>query len=95
MLFRSEITLECVEPFGSGNEPVKQLAAMVAHETSGGNATGQAIITALDLPYEYTRLDCFVLRFFHRVHSIFIWVDMNYLFAKNFRQRLVAVAAWV
>ena len=53
-LTSDEITLECVEPFGSGNEPVKQLAAMVAHETSGGNATGQAIITALDLPYEYT-----------------------------------------
>lgn len=53
-LTSDEITLERVEPFGSGNEPVKQLAAMVAHETSGGNATGQAIITALDLPYEYT-----------------------------------------
>jgi len=52
-LTSDEITLERVEPFGSGNEPVKQLAAMVAHETSGGNATGQAIITALDLPYEY------------------------------------------
>lgn len=53
-LTSDEITLERVEPFGSGNEPVKQLAAMVAHETSGGNATGQAIITELDLPYEYT-----------------------------------------
>ena len=53
-LTSDEITLEHIEPFGSGNEPVKQLAAMVAHETSGGNATGQAIITALDLPYEYT-----------------------------------------
>ena len=53
-LTSDEITLERVEPFGSGNEPVKQLAAMVAHEPSGGNATGQAIITALDLPYEYT-----------------------------------------
>ena len=53
-LTSDEITLERVEPFDSGNEPVKQLAAMVAHETSGGNATGQAIITALDLPYEYT-----------------------------------------
>lgn len=53
-LTSDEITLERVEPFGSGNEPAKQLAAMVAHETSGGNATGQAIITALDLPYEYT-----------------------------------------
>ena len=53
-LTSDEITLERVEPFGGGNEPVKQLAAMVAHETSGGNATGQAIITALDLPYEYT-----------------------------------------
>ena len=53
-LTSDEITLERIEPFGSGNEPVKQLAAMVAHETSGGNATGQAIITALDLPYEYT-----------------------------------------
>ena len=53
-LTSDEITLERVEPFGSGNEPVKQLAAMVAHGTSGGNATGQAIITALDLPYEYT-----------------------------------------
>ncbi len=53
-LTSDEITLERVEPFGSGNEPVNQLAAMVAHETSGGNATGQAIITALDLPYEYT-----------------------------------------
>lgn len=53
-LTSDEITLERVELFGSGNEPVKQLAAMVAHETSGGNATGQAIITALDLPYEYT-----------------------------------------
>lgn len=53
-LTSDEITLERVEPFGSSNEPVKQLAAMVAHETSGGNATGQAIITALDLPYEYT-----------------------------------------
>ena len=53
-LTSDEITLERIEPFGSGNEPVKQLAALVAHETSGGNATGQAIITALDLPYEYT-----------------------------------------
>ena len=53
-LTSDEITLECVEPFGGSDEPVKQLAAMVAHETSGGNATGQAIITALDLPYEYT-----------------------------------------
>ena len=53
-LTSDEITLERVEPFGSGNEPVKQLTAMVAHETSGGNATGKAIITALDLPYEYT-----------------------------------------
>lgn len=53
-LTSDEITLECVEPFGGNDEPVKQLAAMVAHETSGGNATGQAIITALDLPYEYT-----------------------------------------
>lgn len=53
-LTSDEITLERVEPFGGSDEPVKQLAAMVAHETSGGNATGQAIITALDLPYEYT-----------------------------------------
>ena len=53
-LTSDEITLERVEPFGGNDEPVKQLAAMVAHETSGGNATGQAIITALDLPYEYT-----------------------------------------
>ncbi len=53
-LTSDEITLEHVEPFGGSDEPVKQLAAMVAHETSGGNATGQAIITALDLPYEYT-----------------------------------------
>ena len=53
-LTSDEITLERVELFGGSDEPVKQLAAMVAHETSGGNATGQAIITALDLPYEYT-----------------------------------------
>lgn len=56
-LTSDEITLEHVEPFGGSDEPVKQLAAMVAHETSGGNATGQAIITALDLPYEYTVYD--------------------------------------
>lgn len=53
-LTSDEITLERVELFGGSDEPVKQLAAMVAHETSGGNATGQAIITALDLLYEYT-----------------------------------------
>ena len=54
-LTSDEIVLDSVKTFGDKNEKaVRRLAAMVAHETSGGNATGQAITGALDLPYEYT-----------------------------------------
>ena len=50
-LTSDEVTLDAVVPFGRLSErSVGQWAALVAQETSGGNATGAAILAGIDVP---------------------------------------------
>lgn len=51
-LTSDEITLEKIIPF-SNQSNIESLVALVAHETSGGNATGTAITAKLQLPTNY------------------------------------------
>lgn len=53
-LTSDEIVLNRVEPFDDvDKDTLSTLAALVAHEASGGNATGAAIASGLSLPKKY------------------------------------------